>query len=126
LTYTTFEYGEPRLSADEMTEERPLTVSVRVTNTGPLLGEEVVQLYIRDLAGDVVRPLKELKDFRKISLQPGESAEVAFTVSEPQLRYYHSDLTYASDAGEFRVYVGPNSRDAAELRFRLTKKSRNG
>ncbi|REK65647.1 MAG: beta-glucosidase BglX [Cohnella sp.] len=126
LTYTTFEYGEPRLSADEMTEDRPLTVSVRVTNTGPLPGEEVVQLYIRDLAGDVVRPIKELKDFRKISLEPGETAEVAFTISERQLRYYHSDLTYASDAGEFRVYVGPNSRDAAELRFRLTKKREAG
>jgi len=125
LSYTTFAYGQPRISSDVMTEELPLTVTVQVTNTGELPGEEIVQLYIRDLAGDVVRPLKELKNFRSIMLQPGESAEVAFAITEEQLRYYHSDLTFTSDDGQFLAYVGSNSQDAAELRFRLTKNTRN-
>ncbi|CAM3001671.1 glycoside hydrolase family 3 N-terminal domain-containing protein [Paenibacillus sediminis] len=121
LSYTTFAYEDAQLSAAEMTADKTLTVTVRVSNTGDLPGEEVVQLYVRDLAGDVVRPIKELKAFRKISPQPGESTEVAFTITEPQLRYYHSDYTYASDAGDFIAYIGPNSRDTVELPFRLVK-----
>ncbi|MEC0152616.1 glycoside hydrolase family 3 C-terminal domain-containing protein, partial [Paenibacillus macerans] len=119
LSYTAFAYGEPELSSPEMTPDRPLTIKVKVTNTGAVAAEETVQLYVRDLAGDVVRPVKELKDFRKILLQPGEAREVAFALTEPQLRYHHADLTFASDAGDFLVYVGPNSRDAAGLRFSL-------
>ncbi|MBB6672167.1 glycoside hydrolase family 3 C-terminal domain-containing protein [Cohnella nanjingensis] len=120
LGYTTFAYEAPRLSAAELRADGELTVSVRVTNAGRRTGEETVQLYVRDVAGDVVRPVKELKDYRKLVLAPGESAEVSFTITEPQLRYYHADLTFASDPGEFIVYVGPNSRDTAEARFRLT------
>ncbi|RXZ78452.1 beta-glucosidase [Paenibacillaceae bacterium] len=122
LSYTTFAYSELRLSSDTIYTEEPLTVSVKVTNTGKLAGEEVVQLYVRDIAGEVVRPLKELKAYRKISLEPGETAAIDFTLSEEQLRYYHADLTFASDAGEFHVFVGPNSRDAAAAKsFRLVK-----
>ncbi|RRJ64912.1 beta-glucosidase BglX [Paenibacillus oralis] len=119
LSYTSFAYGEPGLSSPEMTPDRPLTVKVKVANTGVAAAEETVQLYVRDLAGDVVRPVKELKDFRKILLQPGETREVAFELTEPQLRYHHADLTFASDAGDFLVYIGPNSRDAAGMRFSL-------
>lgn len=119
LSYATFVYGEPELSATRMTPDRPLTIKVNVTNTGAAAAEETVQLYVRDMAGDVVRPVKELKGFRKILLQPGETREVAFELAEKQLRYYHSDLTYASDEGEFVAYVGPNSRDAMGLRFTL-------
>ncbi|MCC3374565.1 beta-glucosidase BglX [Cohnella sp. REN36] len=120
LGYTTFAYGEPTLSANELTAGGELTVSVRVTNTGRRIGEETVQLYVRDIAGDVVRPVKELKDYRKLVLAPGETAEAVFTLAEPQLRYYHANLTWTSDPGEFVVFVGPNSRDAAGVRFRLT------
>ncbi|WP_205516956.1 beta-glucosidase BglX [Paenibacillus sp. SYP-B3998] len=121
LSYTTFAYEDAQLSAETITEEQTLTIKVRVSNTGNVPGEEVVQLYVRDMSGDVVRPLKELKAFRRVSLQPGESEEVCFSITEPQLRYYHADYKYASDAGDFIVYVGPNSRDTMELRFQLVK-----
>jgi beta-glucosidase len=121
LSYTTFSYSEAALSSDCMTPEQPIYVSVNVTNTGNMAGEEVVQLYVRDVTGDVVRPVKELKDFQKILLQPGETKKVTFTLTEEQLRYYHSDLQFTSDAGTFIAYVGPNSRDVTALTFKLVK-----
>ncbi|WP_374020637.1 glycoside hydrolase family 3 N-terminal domain-containing protein [Paenibacillus thiaminolyticus] len=121
LSYTTFEYGEVTLSSSEMTPEEPLNVSIRVTNTGTRAGVETVQLYIRDVAGDVVRPVRELKGYAQVELAPGESESVTFAVTEEQLRYHHADLRYASDPGTFRVYVGPNSRDTAEHSFKLSR-----
>ncbi|MBT2290611.1 glycoside hydrolase family 3 C-terminal domain-containing protein [Paenibacillus albidus] len=119
LSYTTFDYSEPVLSGDQMTGGQPIQISVTITNTGAVAGEEVVQLYIRDISGEVVRPMKELKDFAKISLSPGESRELTFILTEEQLRYYHSDLSFASDPGKFELFVGPNSRDAKARGFRL-------
>ena len=121
LSYSDFEYGGARLSSDEMTPDSPLRISVTVTNKGAVAGEETVQLYVRDLSGEVVRPVKELKAFRKVLLQPGESREIEFALEEPQLRYYHSDLTHSSDAGAFIAYVGPNSQTNSALPFRLIK-----
>ncbi|MGF7046901.1 beta-glucosidase [Paenibacillus sp. DS2015] len=121
LSYTEFKYGEIALSAEGITTDRPLQVTTTITNTGDTAGVEVVQLYIRDITGEVVRPMKELKAFSKVLLQPGESKEVSFTVTEEQLRYHHSDLSYTSDTGEFAVFVGANSRDVSERRFRLLK-----
>jgi beta-glucosidase len=123
LSYTTFAYSEAKLSAKLMTSETPLVVSVFVTNTGEIAGEDIVQLYVRDITGDVVRPLKELKAFQNILLDPGETKEVTFTLTEEQLRYHHADLQYISDAGAFEVYVGPNSRDVIVLPFELEKVS---
>jgi beta-glucosidase len=124
LSYTTFAYSEVKLSTKHMTSEAPLFVSVLVTNTGKVAGEEIVQLYVRDITGDVVRPLKELKAFQNILLQPGETKEVTFTLTEEQLRYHHADLQYISDAGAFEAYVGPNSRDVTALTFELEKVSK--
>ncbi|WP_370452176.1 glycoside hydrolase family 3 N-terminal domain-containing protein [Cohnella sp. AR92] len=121
LSYTAFEYGQAELSSDTMTPDRPLTVTVRVTNAGSTAGVETVQLYVRDLSGEVVRPVKELKDYRQVTLQPGESQVVRFEIREEQLRYYHSDLSHSSDAGTFHAFVGSNSRDNAVLPFRLAK-----
>lgn len=121
LSYTSFEYGEPAISSGTMTPEQSVRIRVRVTNAGDVAGDEVVQLYVRDVAGETVRPVKELKDFRKISLQPGESKEVEFILSERQLRYHHTNLEWISDPGDFIAMVGPNSRDTAELKFTLTK-----
>ncbi|MET3850725.1 glycoside hydrolase family 3 N-terminal domain-containing protein [Paenibacillus sp. OAE614] len=119
LSYTTFEYGELKLSGNEITANQPLQVSVNVTNTGDRAGIETVQLYIRDVAGEVVRPMRELKGFVRLELAPGESADAVFTITEEQLRYHHSDLTQASDPGTFQVFVGPNSRDTLAESFRL-------
>ncbi|WP_334074276.1 glycoside hydrolase family 3 N-terminal domain-containing protein [Paenibacillus sp. A14] len=121
LSYTTFIYGKPQLSGEIMTPDKPLELSVVLTNAGPAEGEETIQLYIRDWVGDTVRPVKELKAFAKVRLAAGESREVRFTVTEEMLRYTHHNLEFASDAGQFSVFVGPNSRDAEELRFRLEK-----
>lgn len=121
LSYTSFSYGEVSLSTDELHAEDTLQVSVEVTNTGLVAGEEVVQLYVRDIAGEVVRPLKELKGFRKLQLQPGETEKVTFLINEEQLRYYHTDLQLKSDAGEFHIFVGPNSRDLEAKPFCLIK-----
>jgi len=121
LSYTTFEYSEATLSSSTITMEQPLTIKVLVTNTGDRPGEELVQLYVRDLSGEVVRPVKELKAFSRILLEPGESQEVTFTLAEEQLRYHHSNLEFNSDSGDFFAFIGGNSRDVAELKFTLTK-----
>jgi beta-glucosidase len=121
LSYTTFSYDEAKLSSATLTVEKPVTLSVTVTNTGPVAGEEIVQLYIRDIAGEVVRPLKELKAFQKILLQPGEKKIVGITITEEQLRYHHSDLLYHSDPGKFLAFVGPNSQEGTTLPFQLEK-----
>ncbi|WP_408007634.1 glycoside hydrolase family 3 N-terminal domain-containing protein [Pseudalkalibacillus sp. A8] len=121
LSYTTFSYSDVTLSDNVLKEDEPITLTVDVTNTGEMKGEEVVQLYVRDVAGEVVRPMKELKGFEKVSLEPGETKQVTFTLNEEQLRYYHSDLSFKSDTGEFIAYIGPNSRDVSAHPFKLEK-----
>ncbi|MDR6722708.1 beta-glucosidase [Paenibacillus amylolyticus] len=119
LSYTTFEYGSLDISGQELSSELPLTIKVKVTNTGERTGVETVQLYVRDVTGEVVRPMRELKDYVKLELAPGETGTATFTLCEAQLRYHHSDLSYRSDKGTFHVYVGPNSRDTQESNFKL-------
>ena len=119
LSYTTFSYGQPTLSATSMTREGSLRASVTVTNTGSREGAEVVQLYIRDLVGSVARPVKELKDFSRITLKPGESKVVEFVITPEKLKFYNSQLKFDCEPGEFDVMIGPNSRDVQTLRFTL-------
>ena len=119
LSYTTFSYKHAKLSSGSMTVETPLTISVDVTNEGNVSGEEIVQLYIQDVVGEVVRPLKELKGFEKVMLHPGETKTVLFTITEEQLRYHHSDLQYKSDSGAFIAYIGSNSQDVQAFPFQL-------
>jgi beta-glucosidase len=121
LSYTEFTYSGIKLSREKMTCEDSMEVSVTVANSGSVSGEEVVQLYVRDVSGEVVRPLKELKDFEKISLEPGESKEVTFTITEDKLRYHHSDLTFTSDPGTFIAYIGGNSKEVMKASFTLVK-----
>ncbi|WP_136608310.1 beta-glucosidase BglX [Paenibacillus dokdonensis] len=119
LSYTSFDYSDLTISSQEMKAGDPLTVQVKVTNTGDRAGVETVQLYIRDIAGEVVRAMRELKGFEKLALAPGESSTATFTLTEEQLRYHHSDLSFSSDPGTFQVFVGPNSRDSLEQSFKL-------
>lgn len=119
LSYTSFDYSELSLSSSEITANQTLEVSVTVTNIGSRSGIETIQLYVRDISGEVVRPLRELKDFTKLELQPGESKVVTFQLTEEQLRYHHSDLRYTSDPGQFHIFVGPNSRDTLTDSFKL-------
>ena len=121
LSYTTFSYKNAKLSNETMEIDTTVTISVEVTNTGDVKGEEIVQLYIQDVVGEVVRPIKELKGFEKVMLQPGETRTISFTIDEEQLRYHHSDLQYKSDRGAFIAYIGPNSQDVQALPFYLVK-----
>ncbi|GAA0373898.1 glycoside hydrolase family 3 N-terminal domain-containing protein [Bacillus horti] len=119
LSYTTFSYSDATLSENTLTKEQPISLTVKVKNNGKLAGEEVVQVYIQDLVGEVVRPLKELKAFKRIHLEPGEKKVVSFTITEEQLRYHHANLDFTSDPGAFIAYVGPNSEEGIALPFEL-------
>lgn len=119
LSYTSFSYGNITLSRNEITTQDELSVSCKVTNKGSRAGEEVVQLYIRDVVGSVTRPLKELKNFQKIMLQPGESKEVVFTLRNNDLSFYRRDMTVGSEPGKFQVLIGGNSRDVKQAEFLL-------
>ncbi|MCU9613052.1 glycoside hydrolase family 3 C-terminal domain-containing protein [Caldibacillus lycopersici] len=119
LSYTTFTYSEMQVTSTVLTKDNPIQIQVDVTNSGELAGEEIVQFYIRDIAGEIVRPVKELKAFEKVSLQPGERKTITFTLTEEQLRYYHSDLQWQSDPGTFELFVGPNSRDVQSIKIIL-------
>ncbi|MGV3587394.1 MAG: beta-glucosidase BglX [Adhaeribacter sp.] len=119
LSYTTFGYGKPQLSKTAIKVGESLEVTVAVKNTGNYDGEEVVQLYIQDLVGSITRPVKELKNFRKISLKKGESQEVKFAITPDDLKFYNSELAYVLEPGDFKVFIGPNSRDVQEMRFSI-------
>ena len=112
LSYTTFEYGKAVASAKKMTADDQLEISVKVKNTGAVAGKEVVQLYIGDDKSSVVRPLKELKHFQKIALNPGEEQTVTFIVSADDLKYYdEASKDWTAEAGKFKAYIGSSSAD---------------
>lgn len=111
LSYTRFSYSDFLLSNKTLKGNQKLTASVTITNTGGYEGTEIVQLYIRDLVGTVVRPVKELKGFQKIELKAGESKTVAFNITTADLRFYNNDLKYDWEPGEFEIMIGGNSRD---------------
>lgn len=117
LSYTTFEYSDLQLSKTEVGNPGSLQVSVTVKNTGKFAGDEVVQLYIRDLVGSVTRPVKELKDFRKIHLDPGTSEVVTFDIATDQLEFLNIDMKLVVEPGDFEVYVGTNSENVLAGRF---------
>ena len=119
LSYTAFDYSPIRLSADSMTKQGSVTASVTVTNTGDQPGTETVQMYLRDLAASVARPVRMLKGFQKVVLNPGESREVSFTVTEDMLRFYDRSMQYVSEPGDFDVFIGPDSRTENTARFTL-------
>jgi len=121
LSYTSFAYGDMVLDKTSMTPSDSIRVSVTVTNTGAYDADEVVQLYLRDMVGSVSRPVKELKDFRRISLKKGERQTVTFTITAEKLKFYDSNLNYVYEPGAFKVMVGPNSRDVQEKDFQLTE-----
>ncbi len=121
LTYTTFSYGPVRLSAAEMPMQGEIRAVVRVTNTGNRPGEEVVQLYLRDLVACITRPLKELRGFRKIFLEAGASAEVEFTITAADLAFVGPDLEPLVEPGEFEVMIGGSSSVSSGQRFNLLR-----
>jgi len=119
LSYTTFSMSDVRLSGTKLARNGQLTASVTVKNTGDRAGEAVAQLYLQDVMASTVRPVKELKDFRKVMLAPGESRVIDFTIGEDQLKFYNARLEYVAEPGEFNVQVGFDSAAVKEAKFTL-------
>jgi beta-glucosidase len=119
LSYTQFSVSDIALSNSTMTRKDKLTATVTVKNTGKVAGATVVQLYLRDIAASISRPVKELKNFEKVMLQPGEEKVVTFTLSEEDLKFFNPSLKYAAEAGDFKVMIGLDSVDVKEASFKL-------
>lgn len=120
LSYSSFEYGELRLDREKISMNDSLVVSVIVRNTGEFGGQEVVQLYVHDLLGSLTRPVRELKGFRKINLEAGESREISFSLCEKDLRFINGKLEYMAEAGEFEIFIGADSETPNKTVFTLT------
>jgi beta-glucosidase len=124
LSYTTFAYSNLQLGQPVINRSQSLKVTVTVANTGKVDGEEVVQLYIRDIAASIIRPVKELKGFQKIMLKAGESREVSFTLTGKDLSFYDANGNTVLEPGKFTVFVGGNSKDVLEKGFELAEASK--
>ena len=109
LSYTTFKYDSLRIAKKDLTMKDTIVASIKITNTGTRPGEEIVQLYVRDLVGSVTRPVKELKGFEKIKLGVGESKNVIFKLTSKDLAFYTADMTFKAEPGVFWIMAGPDS-----------------
>ena len=121
LSYTSFSYSDISIDKKEMRRGEKINVSVNVSNTGNYDGEEVVQLYIRDVVGSITRPLKELKGFQKLFLKKGESRKVNFTISVEDLKFYNYNLQWVAEPGDFEVMIGTNSENVNKSNFHFVK-----
>lgn len=121
LSYTSFTYSPVTLDKAKIRPGESLTVSVTVTNSGARDGEEVVQLYVRDLVGSVTRPVKELKGFEKVMLKKGEKRTIRFTLTDADLAFTRQDMSWGSEPGEYKLWVGPSSAQGSEASFALTE-----
>lgn len=119
LDYTNYSYNQLTLDKTTFSTGEKLVVSVKVTNTGKRIGTEVVQLYIQDLVASVARPVRELKGFKKITIQPGETKTVTFEITEDMLRFYDASMNYTAEKGKFKVFVGRDSDANLEQEFVL-------
>ena len=119
LSYTTFEYGPVTLSTSEVSEGGSVVAEVTVKNTGKVAGKEVVQMYLQDVVGTTTRPVRELKGFEKVSLEPGETRTVSFEITPELMSHYNSELKLVAEPGEFVVYVGSDSRTKNSASFVL-------
>ena len=120
LSYTNFSYSDISLSSNTIKGTQSIKATVTVTNTGSVSGKEVVQLYTRQLVGTTTHPVKELKGFQKIELKAGESKTVSFNIAASDLKFYNSDLKYVAEPGNFKLFIGGNSRDVKQTDFKLS------
>jgi beta-glucosidase len=119
LSYTSFSYSDIKLNKESFGLSDKIIASVDVTNTGERNGEEIVQLYVRDLVGDVTRPVRELKGFKKVHLNKGETVNVTFMLSPGELSYYHQDMSFSTDPGDFELFIGTNSVETKKISFNI-------
>lgn len=118
LSYTEFEYGEIELDSDTIEQHKGIKATITIKNVGKVKGKETIQMYIQDVAGSVVRPVKELKGFQKIELEPGEKREVEFCITQNDLQFYRKNMKYEAEKGNFKLFLGRNSRDCKEAFFK--------
>jgi beta-glucosidase len=123
LSYTKFDIGNPRLSKSSIRRNESTSVLVDVTNNGPVAGDEVVQMYIRDKVSSVTRPVKELKGFKRIKLMPGQTETVSIAIEPGHLAFYNIDMKYVVEPGEFEIMVGNSSRDQDLKKINLRVKA---
>ncbi len=121
LSYTTFEYSDMNLSSETMTQNDELTITATIKNSGKVTGTEVVQLYTRDLVAFYTRPVRELKDYKRVTLQPGESVQVEFTIGADEIGFYLPDGTYTIEPGDFHVWVAPNAAEGLQNEFEVVE-----
>ena len=121
LSYTSFSYSDISMDKTSMKAGEKIRATITVRNTGNYDGEEVVQLYIRDLVASVTQPVKKLKGFQKIMLKKGESRQVSFDISEEQLKFFNSELNWVSEPGEFHLFIGTSSENVKKASFQLVR-----
>ncbi|HSB10750.1 MAG TPA: glycoside hydrolase family 3 N-terminal domain-containing protein [Blastocatellia bacterium] len=121
LSYTQFRVMNLRLSAQSIKSDGRLSVSVDVENTGTRVGDEVIQIYVRDIAASVTRPVRELKGFERIRLQPGEKRRVQFILAAEHIGFYNRDMRFVVEPGEFRVFAGTSSEGGLEATFHVVE-----
>ena len=121
LSYTTFAYSNLKLSTDAFKLGESITVSAEVKNAGKVDADEVVQLYIRDLVGDITRPVKELKGFERIHLKSGEKKTVQFELKTEDLAFHNQKMEYVTEPGQFHVWIGPNSTEGLQGEFEIVE-----
>lgn len=121
LSYSKFEYSDLKISSDKITKDSPITVKVKVKNNSNIPGKEVIQLYIQDLVGSIVRPVKELKAFKKEYFKEFEEKEITFKITVEMLKFWNEKLENKVESGKFKVFIGPNSEDTIEEEFEYTQ-----
>lgn len=121
LSYTTFEYGAVQLSATQVKKDDTMTIEFDLTNTGSVAGTEVVQLYVQDIVGSVTRPVKELKRFERITLQPGEKQRVKFTLPIEELAFWNIDMKKVVEPGDFKLWVAKDSQSGEAVNFKVVE-----
>lgn len=126
LSYTDFSYEELKIARQRITEDETLRITASIANVGDRYGEEIVQLYVRDVVGSVTRPLKQLIDYRKIGIAPGERTTVAFDLKASDLAFLDAGMNLAVEPGLFEVWIGPNAKDGLKGSFELVSATAEG
>ena len=119
LSYTSFKYSNLKIDKKFLNANQVINVSILLENTGKLKGREVVQLYIKDKFGSITRPVRELKGFKLVDLEPGEKTQVNFKISEPMLKFYNAEKNWESELGVFEIFIGPDSNADLKETFEL-------
>jgi beta-glucosidase len=121
LSYTTFKYSNLKITNPKIGVNGETTVTVDITNTGKVRGDEVAQMYIRDEVSTVTRPVKELKDFARVSINPGETKSVTFKITPQKLQFYNREMKRVVEPGKFQIMVGGNSVDLINAELEVVK-----